>query len=53
LRNENTGALHAERWLHLLHILAQRPSTLIHDHLPMSGCGYMDFLEARQERRSG
>jgi hypothetical protein len=53
LRTENTGALHAERWLHLLRILAQRPSSLIHDHLPMSGCGYMDFLKARQEQQRG
>jgi len=49
LRAENSGVLDAERWIHLVRILAQRPATLIHDHLPMSGSGYMDFLEARQE----
>ena len=50
LRTENNAGLRAERRIHLLHTMTQRPAILNHDHLPMSGYGYMDFLEARQRR---
>lgn len=50
LRTENNAGLRAERRIHLLRTLTQRPAILNHDHLPMSGYGYMDFLEALQRR---
>ena len=50
LRTDNNVGLRAERQIHLLRTLTQRPATLNHDHLPMSGHGYMDYLEARQRR---
>jgi hypothetical protein len=50
LLTDNNAELRAERRIHLLRTLTQRPARLNHDHLPMSGYGYMDFLEARQRR---
>ena len=50
LRTENNAGLRAQRRIHLLRTLTRRPATLNHDHLPMSGYGYTDFLEARQWR---